>query len=173
NLVNAALTRVVPTIQVSNVDSHTTVQLGSAVPGQQSGDLVLPDARIVANHRSAHGLGVAVLQVPGHQFASVPLAYGSTLSSGEAVVVVGYPAAKAEAEGVTSGGPVAPEAVAGTVGDAMPEGGSLTDTGFTAGVIGGAVLDSDGQAVGVAVKRDGASAIVPIADVVRTLDDAH
>src|SRR5205085_5055912 len=123
NLVNAALTSVVPTIQVSNIYSHTTVQLGSAVPGQQSGALALPDARIVANHRSAHGLGVAVLQVPGHQFASVPLAYGSTLSSGEAVVVVGYPAAKAEAEGVTSGGPVAPEAVAGTVGDAMPEGG--------------------------------------------------
>jgi hypothetical protein len=172
-LVDAALARVVPTIQVSNIDSHTTVQFGSVVPGQQSGAQVLPDARIAADRRSAHGLGLAVLQVPGHQFASVPLAYGSTLGSGQAVVVTGYPAAKAEAEGVTSGGPVAPEAVAGTIGDAVPEGGSLTDTGFTAGVIGGAVLDSDGQAVGVAVKRDGASAIAPIADVVRALDEAH
>jgi hypothetical protein len=173
SLVSAALARVVPSIQVSDITSHTTVQLGSAVPGQQSGAQVHPDARIVVNRRSAHGVGLAVVQVAGRQFASVPLAYGSTLSSGQAVVVAGYPAAKAEAEGVTAGGPVAPEAVAGTLGDAVPEGGSLTDAGFTAGVIGGAVLDAEGQAVGVAVKRDGASAVVPLAEVVRVLDEAH
>jgi hypothetical protein len=40
-------------------------------------------------------------------------------------------------------------------------------------VIGGVVLDADGQAVGVAVKRDGASAVVPVADVARALDEAH
>ena len=173
NLVNAALARVVPTIQVSDITSHTTVQLGSAVPGQQSGAQVHPDARIVVNRRGPHGLGLAVVQVDGRQFASVPLAYGATLSSGQPVVVAGYPAAAAASGGTESSGPVAPEAVAGTIGDAVPEGGSLTDAGFTAGVVGGAVLDLDGQAVGVAVKRDGASAMVPVAEVVRVLDEAH
>ena len=35
------------------------------------------------------------------------------------------------------------------------------------------MLDADGQAVGVAVKRDGASAIVLVSEVVRALDEAH
>src|SRR5438270_3849781 len=173
NLVNAALARVVPSIQVSNVSSHTAVQLGWAAPGRLNGYQVLSDARIAVNTRSAHGIGLAVLQVPGHQFASVPLAYGSTLTSGQPVVVAGYPASAAEGDAVTQGPLAKPEAVGGTIGDAVPEGGSLTDTGFTAGGIGGAVLDGDGQALAVAVKHDGASAIAPVADVVRVLDQAH
>ena len=43
--------------------------------------------------------------------------------------------------------------------------------GYTAGVIGGAVLDAEGRAVGVAVKYDGASALVPVADVARLVDE--
>jgi len=35
------------------------------------------------------------------------------------------------------------------------------------------VLDADGQAVGVAVKRDGASAVVPVGEVVHVLADAQ
>ena len=182
NLVNAALARVVPSIQVAGIASHTTVQLGSAVPGQQSGAEVRTDARVVVDHRSPNGMGLAVLQIPGEGsgagsgagFAAIPLAYGTALSARAPVIVAGYPAAEA-----TSGGPdapatpVAPEAVGGTIGDAIPEGGALTSAGYTLGVVGGAVLDPDGQAVGVAVKRDGASAIVPVSEVVRALDEAH
>ncbi|MBV9412321.1 MAG: hypothetical protein JO148_12045, partial [Acidimicrobiia bacterium] len=54
-----------------------------------------------------------------------------------------------------------------------PDGGALTSTGYTLGVVGGPALDPEGQAIGVATKRDGASAIVPIADVTRALDEAH
>jgi hypothetical protein len=49
----------------------------------------------------------------------------------------------------------------------------LTNAGFTEGVAGGPVLDGDGHAVGVAVKRDGTSAVVPLAGVVRLLEQAH
>jgi hypothetical protein len=174
NLVNTALARATPTIQVSGITSHITVQLGSAVPGQQSGAGVRPDARIVVDHRSARGLGVAVLQVPGRQFASIPLALGSTLSSGAPVIIAGYPASEAQSGGPDAPGTrVAPEADAGTVGDAIAEGGTLTNTGYTLGVVGGPALNSTGQAIGVAVKRDGASAIVPISDVARALDEAR
>jgi S1-C subfamily serine protease len=175
NLVSAALARAVPTIQVSGIASHTAVQLGAAVPGQQSGPQVRPDARIVVDHRSPHGMGVAVVQVQGQgaPLATIPLALGTALTVGAPVIVGGYPAAEAESGGPDSSTPVAPEAVAGTVGDPIPEGGALTNAGYTAGVIGGPVLDADGQAVGVAVKRDGASAIVPVTDVVRALDEAH
>ena len=173
NLVNAALARVVPTIQVSAVTSGATVRLGSAIPDQQSGTNVFPDARVLASTRDPHGSGLAVLQIPGHRFASVPLAFGTSLAQGESVVVAGYPGAKAEAAGVPASGPVVPETVAGTVGAPVPDGGALTDAGFTVGVIGGPVLDADGQAVGVAVKRDGTSAVVPVTDVVRVLDQAH
>jgi hypothetical protein len=68
---------------------------------------------------------------------------------------------------------VAPEAVAGSIGAGAPEGAAVTDAGFTAGVVGGPVLDGEGHALGVAVKRDNASAVVPITDVVRILDQAH
>src|SRR5207248_9055545 len=106
--------------------------------------------------------------------ASIPLAYGSSLSAGAPVIVAGYPAVEASSGGPDAPStPVSPDAVAGTVGDAIPEGGTMTSTGYTLGVVGGAVLDADGQAIGVAVKRDGASAIVPVADVVRALDAAH
>src|SRR4051794_5692819 len=74
NLVNAALARAVPAIQVSGIASHTTVQLGSAVPGQQSGPQALADAHIVVDHSNPHGTGIAVVQVPGQQYASIPLA---------------------------------------------------------------------------------------------------
>jgi len=174
NLVNAALARAVPTIQVSGIVSHITVQLGSAVPGQASGANVHPDARIVVDHSSEHGLGVAVLQVEGRQFASIPLALGSTLTSGAPVIVTGYPAAEAQSGGPDSAAtPVAPEADAGSVADAVAEGGALTTTGYTLGVVGGPALNSVGQAIGVAVKRDGASAIVPVSDVARALDEAR
>ena len=173
NLVNAALAIAVPTIHVAGVASHTTVQLGSAVPGQESGAQVRPDARVLVDHSNRHGMGVAVLQIQG-RFATIPLAYGTTLAAGAPIVVAGYPAAEAQSGGSDSGAtPVAPEAVPGTVGDTIAEGGALTSTGYTLGVVGGAVLDGDGLAVGVAVKRDGASAIVPVADVVRALDEAH
>ena len=174
NIVNAALARAVPSIHVSGISSHTTVQLGTAVPGQQTGIDVRPDAHIVVDHRSPHGTGLAVVQIPGPQLASIPLAYGSSLSAGAPVIVAGYPAVEASSGGPDAPStPVSPDAVAGTVGDAIPEGGTMTSTGYTLGVVGGAVLDADGQAIGVAVKRDGASAIVPVADVVRALDDAH
>jgi hypothetical protein len=176
NLVNAALARVVPTIQVSGIASHTKVQLGSVVPAQFDDPDAPPDARIAVDNSSPHGMGVAVLQIQtgGQQMASVPLAYGSSLSAGAPVVVAGYQAAEAQSGGPDSSAPVAPDAVDGTVGDGVPEGGALTSTGYTSGVIGGPVLDADGQAIGVAVKRDGGpSAIVPIADVIRALDAAH
>ena len=176
NLVNAALARAVPTIQVAGISSHTTVQLGSAVPGQQSGSQVRPDARVVVDHRNPHGIGLAVLQLQGagSGFASIPLGYGTTLSAGAPVVVAGYPAAEASSGGPDAPGtPVAPEAVAGTIGNGTPEGGTLISAGYTLGVVGGAALDADGQVVGVAVKREGASAFVPVADVVRALDEAH
>ena len=104
NLVNAALARAVPTIQVAGISSHTTVQLGAAVPGQQSGAQVRPDARVVVDHRSPHGMGLAVLQIQGQGagsgFACIPLAYGTALGAGAPVIVAGYPAAEA-----SSGGP--------------------------------------------------------------------
>jgi hypothetical protein len=173
SIVNAALARAVPSIQVSGISSQTTVQLGSAVPGQQSGAGVRPDVRIAVSHRDPHGTGLAVLQVHGRQFASIPLAYGSTLAPGAGVAVAGYPAAEATSGGAPDTGPVAPEVVAGTIRDAAPDGPALTDAGYTAGVIGGAVLNAEGKAVGVAVKRDGASAVVPVADVARVLDEAR
>jgi len=101
------------------------------------------------------------------------VAYGSTLAPGTSIVVVGYPAAEAASGGAPDTGPVAPEAVGGTIQDAAPDGPALTDAGYTAGVIGGAVLDAEGRAVGIAVKRDGASAVVPVADVARVLDEVH
>jgi hypothetical protein len=172
--VNAALARAVPTIQVSGIASHTTVQLGSAVPGQQSGPQVLPDARIAVDHGDPHGMGLAVLQIPAQQYATVPLALGTSLTAGVPVIVAGYPAAEAQSGGPdVPSTPVAPEAAAGTVGDALPQGGALTDTGYTLGVVGGPALDADGQAIGVAVKRDGASAIVAVSDVTRALDEAQ
>jgi hypothetical protein len=173
NLVSAALARVVPSIQVSAVTSQTTVQLGSAIPGQRSGDQVRADARIAVSHRSPHGTGIAIVEVQVRQLASIPLAFGSTLSPGAPVVVAGYPAAEAASGGPPTGPPVSPEATEGSVGDAVPEGAALTDAGYTAGVIGGPALDTAGRAVGVAVKRDGASAVVPIADVARALDEVH
>jgi len=173
NIVNAALARAVPSIQVSGITTQTTVQLGSALPGQQSGGQVRPDARVAVSHRDPHGTGLAVLQVQGRQFASIPVAYGSTLAPGTSIVVVGYPAAEAASGGAPDTGPVAPEAVGGTIQDAAPDGPALTDAGYTAGVIGGAVLDAEGRAVGIAVKRDGASAVVPVADVARVLDEVH
>jgi hypothetical protein len=172
NIVNAALARTVPSIQVSGISSATVVQSGSALPGQQSGGQVRP-AAIAVSHRDPHGTGLAVLQVEGRQLASIPLAYGSTLAPATGVVVAGYPAAEATSGGAPDTGPVAPEADAGTIKEAAPDGPALTDAGYTAGVIGGAVVDADGKAVGVAVKRDGASAVVPVADVARVLDEAH
>jgi hypothetical protein len=173
NIVNAALARAVPSIQVSAITAQTTVQFGSAVPGQQTGTEVRADAHIAVIHRDPHGVGLAVVQVQGGPLASIPLAFGSALSSGSPVVVAGYPAAEATSGGAPDIGPVAPEADEGSVGDALPGGGVLTTAGYTAGVIGGAVLDAEGRAVGVAVKHDGASAVVPVADVARILDEAH
>ncbi|MBV9411134.1 MAG: trypsin-like peptidase domain-containing protein [Acidimicrobiia bacterium] len=176
NLVDAALARVVPTIQVSNISSHTIVQLGSVVPAHPGDPDAPPDARIAIDHSSPHGMGVAVLQIQtrGQQLASVPLGFGSALSPGAPVVVAGYQAAEAQSGGPDSSTPVAPDAVDGTINDAVPEGGALTSAGYTDGVIGGPVLDADGQAIGVAVKRDGGpSAIAPIGDVIRALDDSH
>src|SRR5581483_6133632 len=143
NLVNAALARVVPTIQVSGIASHTIVQLGAVVPAAPGDPDSRPDARIAIDHSSAHGMGVAVLQIStqGQQLASIPLAFGSTLSPGSPVVVAGYQAAEAESGGPDSSAPVAPDAVGGTVGDGVPAGGALTSAGYTAGVIGGPVLD--------------------------------
>ena len=173
NIVNAALARAVPSIQVSGISAQTTVQFGSAVPGQQTGTDVRLDVHIEVIHRDPDGLGLAVLRVQGGPLASIPVAFGSALGSGSPVVVAGYPAAEATSGGAPDTGPVAPEAVEGTVGDAVPGGGALTSAGYTAGVIGGPVVDADGKAVGVAVKHDGASAVVPIADVARVLDEAH
>jgi S1-C subfamily serine protease len=173
NLVNAALSRVVPTIQVSGITSHATVQLGPAQPDHQSGPLVFPDARVLVSNRDAHGTGLAVLQVAATKTASVPLAFGVALTTGEAVAVAGYPGGKGEQAGAASAVPVTPQVVPGAVIAPVADGAALTDAGFTAGVVGGPVLDADGQAVGVAVKRDGASAVVPLADVVRVLDQAH
>jgi hypothetical protein len=173
NLVNAALARLAPSIQVSGISTTATVQLGSAAPGQQRGPLVFPDERVLARTQDPRQAGLAVLQVQGRQFASVPLAFGSSLAAGRAVVVAGYPAGKAEAVGVSPSDPVAPEAVDGTIGTARPDGAVLTNAGFTEGVAGGPVLDGDGHAVGVAVKRDGTSAVVPVAEVVRLLDQAQ
>jgi hypothetical protein len=173
NLVSAALARVVPSIQVSDVTTQSTVQLGSAIPGQRSGDQVRADARIAVSHRNPHGTGIAVVQVQGRRLASIPLAFGSTLPPGTPVVVAGYPAAEAASGGPSSGPPVSPAATGGSIGDAVPEGGALTDAGYTAGVIGGPALDTNGNVVGVAVKRDGASAVVPIGDVAHALDEAH
>src|SRR3954470_16089040 len=61
NIVNAALARAVPSIQVSGISSETTVQLGSPVPGQKTGAEVRPDARIAVSHRDPHGTGLAVV----------------------------------------------------------------------------------------------------------------
>jgi len=173
NIVDAALARAVPSIQVSGITTQTTVQLGSAVPGQQTGPQVRADAHIAVIHRDPHGIGLALLQVQGRQLASIPLAFGSALSPGSPVVVAGYPAAEATSGGASDTGPVAPEAVEGSAGDPAPCGGTLITAGYTAGVIGGAVLDAEGRAVGVAVKHDGASAVVPVTDVARVLDEAH
>jgi len=176
NIVNAALARAVPSIQVSGIAAHTIVQFGSAAPGQESGPHVRPDARILVDHRVAHGMGLAVVHVDnqGQQLAAIPLAFGSTLAAGAPVVVAGYPAAEAQSGGPdTPDTPVDPAAVSGTVGDAIAEGGALTGTGYTLGVVGGPALDADGQVLGVAVKRDGASAIVPVTDIVHALDDVH
>ena len=178
NIVNAALVRAVPSIQVSGIASHTTVQLGLAGPDARYGvgSLTYPDATVAVDHRGPHGTGLAVLQVHGQgfaaRFASIPLAYGSSLSAGSPVIVAGYPAAEATSGGAPDTGPAAPDAVGGTIREAS-EGAALTDAGYTAGVIGGAVLNGEGKAVGVAVKRDGASAVVPVADVARVLDEAH
>jgi len=173
NIVNAAVAKVVPSIQVSGIASTTKVQLGLALPGEKTGIGVFPDVKVAATKPAAHGMGLAVLSVPLPRTVSVPLAFGSALTAGQPIVIAGYPAAKAESVGVSSGGLVGPEAVSGTVGEAEPEGGAATDAGFTAGVVGGVALDADGQAIGVAVKRDGSSAIVSIAEVTRALEQAQ
>ncbi len=165
NLVNAALSRVVPSIQVSGITSTTTVQWAVA-SGRK-------DASIVIDHHGPHGSGLAVLKVDGRPFVSAPVAVGTSLTAGTPIVVVGYPASAASDRSKGSPAPTVPEAATGTVAARLPEGSLATDTGYTQGVVGGPVLDSDGEVVGVAAKRDEASAVLPVTDVVHVLDEAH